>query len=56
MPSIDKNYIQISNSENMCYISFERAKFALSNVTYSFLWERAIVVKKRQKEKIVVLS
>ncbi len=56
MPSIDKNYPQISNSRNMWYIPFERAKLALSNVIYSFLWERAIIVKKRKKEKIVVFS
>jgi hypothetical protein len=56
MSSIDNNYTQISNSGNMCYIPFERAKLALSNVIYSFLWERAIVVKKRKKEKIVVFS
>jgi hypothetical protein len=56
MSSIDKNYTQISNSGNMCYIPFERAKLALSNVTYNFLWEWGIVVKKRQKEKIVVFS
>jgi len=56
MPSINKNYTQISNSGNMCYIPFERAKLALSNVIYNFLWEWGIVVKKRQKEKNVVFS
>jgi hypothetical protein len=57
MPSIDKNYTQISNCGNMCYIPFERAKLALSNAIYSFLWEYLFVIKKkRQKEKIVVFS
>jgi hypothetical protein len=56
MPSIDKNYTQISDSGNMCYIPFERAKIALSNFIYNFLWEWSIVVKKGQKEKIVVFS
>jgi hypothetical protein len=37
-------------------MQFERAKLASSNIIYSLLWERAIVVKKRQKEKIVVFS
>ncbi len=35
-------------------IPFERAKRALSNAIYSFLRERVIVVKKRQKEKVVL--
>ncbi len=50
MPSIEKNYTQISNSGNMYYIPFERAKLALSNFIYNSLWEWAIVVTKRQKK------
>ncbi len=51
MPSIDKKYTQISNCGNMCYIPFERAKLALSNAIYSFLWEYLFVVKKTTKRK-----
>jgi hypothetical protein len=54
MPNIDKSHTQILNSRNMCYIPLERAKRALSNAIYSFLWERIIIVKKRQKEKVVL--
>jgi hypothetical protein len=38
IPNIDKSYTQILNSGNVCYIPFERAKQALSNAIYSFLW------------------
>ncbi len=54
IPNIDKSHTQILNSGNMCYIPFERVKRALSNATYSFLWELIFVVKKRQKEKVVL--
>ncbi len=54
MPNIEKSHTQILNSGNMCYIPFERAKRALSNAIYSFLWELIFVVKKRQKEKVVL--
>ncbi len=54
MSHIDKSHTQILNSRNVCYIPFERAKRALSNAKYSFLRERVIVVKKRQKEKVVL--
>jgi hypothetical protein len=56
MPSIDKKYTQISNCGNMCYIPFERAKLALSNAIYSFLWEYLFVVKKKTKRKNVIFS
>jgi hypothetical protein len=51
VPSIDKNYTQISNCGNMCYIPFERAKLALSNAIYSFLWEYLFFVEKKTKRK-----
>ncbi len=51
MPNIEKSHTQILNSGNMCYIPFERAKRALSNAIYSFLWELIFVFKKATKRK-----
>jgi hypothetical protein len=52
MPSIDKSDTQILNSRNMCYIPFERAKRALSNAIYSFLWELILLLKSDKKKRL----
>ena len=52
--TVAKNCPEIWNFTDICYIPFERAKLALSNAIFRFLWELDIIIKKRQKEKVVV--
>ncbi len=52
--SVAKNCPEIWNFTDTCYIPFERAKLALSNVMFRFLWDLDIIIKKRLKEKVAV--
>jgi hypothetical protein len=54
--SVAKNCPEIWNFTDTCYIPFERAKLALSNSIFRFLWKLDIIIKRRLKEKVAVFS
>jgi hypothetical protein len=54
--SVAKNCTEIWNFTDTCYILFEKAKLALSNAIFIFLWELDIIIKKRLKEKVAFFS
>ena len=54
--SVAKNCPEIWNFTDTCYMPFERAKLALSNAIFRFLWELDIIIKKRLKENVAVFS
>ena len=54
--TVAKNCPEIWNFTDTCYIPFERAKLALSNAIFRFLWELDIMIKNRLKEKVAIFS